>query len=70
MMPLLERIADMKPDAMETFTPQSMGGDVDLKEAKHRLDNRVCGSVSMMPVNMADIYSLPRIISSKPMSNA
>ena len=29
MMPLLELIADMKPDAMETFTPPAMGGDVD-----------------------------------------
>jgi uroporphyrinogen decarboxylase len=42
MMPLLEQIADMKPDAMETFTPRAMGGDADLAEARRRLDNRVC----------------------------
>jgi uroporphyrinogen decarboxylase len=42
MMPLLERIADMNPDAMETFTPPSMGGDADLKEAKRRIGRRVC----------------------------
>jgi uroporphyrinogen decarboxylase len=42
MMPLLERIADMRPDAMETFTPPSLGGDVDLKEAKRRIGDRVC----------------------------
>jgi uroporphyrinogen decarboxylase len=42
MMPLLERIADMKPDAMETFTPVGMGGDVDLAKAKRRIGGRVC----------------------------
>jgi len=42
MMPILERIADMKPDAMETFTPPGMGGDVDLAEAKRRIGDRVC----------------------------
>ena len=42
MMPLLEIIAAMKPDAMETFTPRSMGGDVDLSEAKKRIGDRVC----------------------------
>ncbi|MGD2295741.1 MAG: uroporphyrinogen decarboxylase family protein [Candidatus Aminicenantes bacterium] len=42
MMPLLERIADMNPDAMETFTPPSLGGDVELKEAKRRIGHRVC----------------------------
>jgi uroporphyrinogen decarboxylase len=42
MMPLLERIADMEPDAMETFTPRSMGGDTVLAEAKRRIGNRVC----------------------------
>jgi len=42
MMPLLERIADMGPDAMETFTPPGMGGDVNLAEAKKRIGNRVC----------------------------
>jgi len=42
MMPILERIADMQPDAMETFTPPSMGGDADLMEAKRRIGQRVC----------------------------
>lgn len=42
MMPLLERIAAMRPDAMETFTPRAMGGDVDLAAAKRRVGDRVC----------------------------
>jgi len=42
MMPLLERIAAMKPDAMETFTPPRMGGDADLAEAKRRIGDTVC----------------------------
>jgi uroporphyrinogen-III decarboxylase len=42
MMPILEKIADMKPDAMETFTPAAMGGDVILGEAKRRIGDRVC----------------------------
>jgi hypothetical protein len=42
MMPFLEKIADMEPDAMETFTPPGMGGDVDLAEAKKRIGDRVC----------------------------
>ena len=42
MMPLLERIADMHPDAMETFTPASMGGDTRLAEAKKRIGHRAC----------------------------
>jgi uroporphyrinogen-III decarboxylase len=42
MMPFLERIADMNPDAMETFTPSAMGGDANLKEAKKRIGHRVC----------------------------
>ena len=42
MMPILERIADMNPDAMETFTPAGMGGDVSLREAKGRIGHRVC----------------------------
>jgi len=42
MMPLLEQIADMGPNAMETFTPPGMGGDTDLAEAKHRIGDRVC----------------------------
>ena len=42
MMPILEDIADMGVDAMETFTPVSMGADADLREAKRRIGNRVC----------------------------
>jgi uroporphyrinogen-III decarboxylase len=42
MMPILEMIANMGPDAMETFTPRSMGGDADLAEARRRIGNRVC----------------------------
>jgi uroporphyrinogen decarboxylase len=42
MMPLLERIAGMGVDAMETFTPPAMGGDTDLGEAKRRIGGRVC----------------------------
>jgi hypothetical protein len=42
MMPILERVAAMRPDAMETFTPPGMGGDTDLAEAKRRIGDRVC----------------------------
>jgi hypothetical protein len=42
MMPILEDIAAMEPDAMETFTPADMGGDVRLAEAKERIGDRVC----------------------------
>jgi hypothetical protein len=42
MMRFLERIADMGPDAMETFTPAAMGGNANLKEAKRRIGDRVC----------------------------
>ncbi len=42
MMPILEDIADMGPDAMETFTPEGMSGDTDLREAKKRIGDRVC----------------------------
>jgi uroporphyrinogen-III decarboxylase len=42
MMPILENIADMKTDAMETFTPAAMGGDAILSEAKARIGDRVC----------------------------
>jgi len=42
MMPILEDIAAMQPDAMETFTPPAMGGDVDLAEAKRRIGDKVC----------------------------
>jgi uroporphyrinogen decarboxylase len=42
MMPLLERIAAMDVDAMETFTPKDMGGDTNLAQAKARVGGRVC----------------------------
>ncbi|MBI5381914.1 MAG: hypothetical protein HZA31_08445 [Opitutae bacterium] len=42
MMPILEMIAAMKPDAMETFTPVGMGADVNLAEAKRRIGDQVC----------------------------
>lgn len=42
MMPILELVADMNPDAMETFTPPGMGADVNLAEAKRRIGDRVC----------------------------
>jgi uroporphyrinogen decarboxylase len=42
MMPILEKIAAMGPDAMETFTPRGMGGDADLAEAKRRIGDKVC----------------------------
>ncbi len=42
MMPLLDRVAAMRPDAMETFTPEGMGADVDLAEAKRRIGDKVC----------------------------
>ncbi|MDD5708294.1 MAG: uroporphyrinogen decarboxylase family protein, partial [Kiritimatiellae bacterium] len=41
MMPMIERIAAMKPDAMETFTPPAMGGDADLAEARRRLPHDI-----------------------------
>ena len=42
MMPILENIAAMQTDAMETFTPVGMGADVDLAEAKRRIGDKVC----------------------------
>lgn len=42
MMPILEDIAAMKPDAMETFSPPAMGGDTNLAEAKKRIGDKVC----------------------------
>jgi hypothetical protein len=42
MMPILENIAAMNPDAMETFTPSSLGGDADLVQAKKRIGDKVC----------------------------
>lgn len=42
MMPILEDIAGMGPDAMETFTPEGMSGDANLREAKNRIGGKVC----------------------------
>ena len=42
MMPILEQIAEMQPDAIETLTPIDMGGDVDLAEAKKRIGGKAC----------------------------
>lgn len=42
MMPILENIAQMKPDAMETFTPVGMGADVDLALARKRIGPDIC----------------------------
>lgn len=42
MMPILESLAGMEPNVLETFTPPEMGGDVDLAEAKKRIGDRVC----------------------------
>ncbi len=41
-MPMCERAAAMKPDAMETFTPAGMGGDADLARAKKMIGDKVC----------------------------
>ncbi len=42
MMPLLEGLVAMGPDAMETFTPCGMGADVDLAAAKRRVGDKIC----------------------------
>lgn len=42
MMPILEQIADMGVDAMETFTPPDMGGDADIALAKKRIGHSFC----------------------------
>ena len=42
MMPILENLADMGVNALETFTPADMGGDANLAEAKKRIGHRVC----------------------------
>lgn len=42
MMPILEDLVAMGPDALETFTPPGMGGDVDLAEAYRRIGGKVC----------------------------
>ncbi len=42
MMPILERLVGLGSNALETFTPPAMGGDVDLAEAKRRIGDQVC----------------------------
>jgi hypothetical protein len=42
MMPILERLSAMGPDAMETFTPAGMGGDTVLSAARKRVGEKVC----------------------------
>lgn len=42
MMPILEDLASMNPNAMETFTPPGMGADVSLAEAFERIGDKVC----------------------------
>lgn len=41
-MPMLQRAAAMKPDALETFTPPGMGGDANLACAKKLIGDKVC----------------------------
>jgi len=41
-MSMLSRAIEMKPDAIETFTPEGMGGDADLKKAHAMIDGKVC----------------------------
>jgi uroporphyrinogen decarboxylase len=41
-MPMVDLVAAMNPDAMETFTPAGMGGDADLARAKAKLGGRIC----------------------------
>lgn len=42
MMPILEKITAMQPDALETFTPPEMGGDVNLTQARQRIPPDIC----------------------------
>ena len=42
MMPLLEQLVGLGSNALETFTPAAMGGDMDLAEAKRRIGDQVC----------------------------
>ena len=42
MMPILERLVGLGTNALETFTPPAMGGDMNLAEAKRRIGDRVC----------------------------
>jgi uroporphyrinogen decarboxylase len=42
MMPILEILVSMNPDAIETLTPVDMGADVILSEVKRRVGDKVC----------------------------
>lgn len=42
MMPILDSLVAMGPDALETLTPPGMGGDVQLAEVKRRVGDNVC----------------------------
>jgi uroporphyrinogen decarboxylase len=42
MMPILERLVGLGSNALETFTPPAMGGDMRLAEAKQRIGDKVC----------------------------
>jgi uroporphyrinogen decarboxylase len=42
MMPILENVATMHPNAMETLTPPAMGGDMRLAEARRRIPQNIC----------------------------
>ncbi len=42
MMPILERLVTLGSNALETFTPPAMGGDMNLAEAKRRIGDKVC----------------------------
>jgi uroporphyrinogen-III decarboxylase len=42
MMPILENLVTLGSNALETFTPPAMGGDMDLTEAKRRIGDQVC----------------------------
>ncbi|NPV53934.1 MAG: hypothetical protein HPY71_10475 [Firmicutes bacterium] len=42
MMPILEKIVANGCDASETLSPPDMGGDVDLREVKRRIGDKVC----------------------------
>ena len=42
LMPMLDRVLAMQPDAIETFTPIGMGGDTDLAAARSRIGDRAC----------------------------
>jgi uroporphyrinogen-III decarboxylase len=42
MMPILEQLVTLGSNALETFTPPAMGGDMNLAEAKRRIGDKVC----------------------------